>query len=203
MLQDFLRKFNMTEQITPEEDKLFYKDLPSEFYSLIDLLGGTAFDNGLYRVHSFKSSVNWSLLIADFFNDYSNRIYPFGYDWMGRQFCLKSSGEILLMFDPATGQVFELKQSIISLHNKDFAEDKDGMLALNLFCELRLKNDRISIKYSECFGYKIPPFFGGNDEPDNFEVIDMEVYWHIQNQLYNKTKRLPNGTNIRSVRLDS
>lgn len=201
ILRNFLSKFNETEQHSVEEDKSFYKDLPSELYELLKLEGGATFDNGLYRVHTFTSSLKWSLLIAEFFNDYSNKIYPFGFDWMGRQFCLRSSGDMLLMFDPATGEAFELEQTISLLHNEDFANDKDGMLSSVLFTNLLHKNGLANIKYNECLGYKVPLFLGGKDEPNNYEVQDLEVYWHIQNQLYKKVKDLPEGTKIGNINL--
>lgn len=201
MLNNFLNTFKETGRIVIEEDKSFYKDLPSELYGLLEMHAGATFDKGLYRVHTFNGSLKWSLLIAEFFNDYANKIYPFGYDWMGRQFCSKTSGDMLFMFDPATGEAFELEQTIELLHDEDFVDDKDGMLASELFENLLHEKGLAGVKYNECFGYKIPLFLGGKDVIDNYEVQDMEVYWHIQNQLYKKVKDLPEGTKIGNINL--
>jgi hypothetical protein len=48
----------------------------------------------------------------------------------------------------------------------------------------------------QCVGYKIPLFLGGEDGPDNFEISDLDVYWHITAQLIEKTKGLPIGTPV-------
>lgn len=201
MLDKFLNIYKETERFVVDEDKSFFKDLPSELYSLLEMQGGSTFDHGLYRVHSFSGSLKWSLLIADFFNDYSGKIYPFGYDWMGRQFCSSTSGSMLFMFDPATAESFELEQTIGSLHDDDFTSDKDGMLVSVMFERLLYENKLTGIKYNECFGYKVPLFLGGKDSLENYEVQDLEVYWHIQNQLFKKIKELPAGTKIGNINL--
>jgi len=202
MLDFFLNKFKKTGQIFVEEDKSFFRDLPLELYNLIATQGGSTFESGLYRVHTFSGSLRWSLLITDYFSNYSNKVYPFGYDWMGRQFCSNQSGDILFMFDPAVGEAFELKQTVDLLHNEDFVDDMDSMLSSNLFVDLLKKQDLNEIKYNECLGYKVPLFLGGKDVIENYEIQDMEVYWHIQNQLYEKVKDLPEGTRIRNIDLE-
>ncbi len=203
MIETFLHKFKRTsEERIVEQGKDFYKDLPTELFKLIDQCGGVTFNQGLYRIHSFESSIKWALTIADYFNQYQHKIYPFGFDWMGRQFCLGTSGDILYMFDPATGQNFELRQTLTLLHNEDFVNDTDDMLSVNLFKRVLAFYKINSIDYDECLGYKIPLFLGGKDEIENYELQNMEVYWHIENQLYKKTKDLPEGTKIGNIKIE-
>lgn len=202
-MKAFLQKFNRTsEERTPEREKDFYKNLPPELFDLLDQCGGATFNHGLYRIHSFDSSVKWALIISAYFSQYQHKIYPFGFDWMGRQFCLSTSGDILYMFDPGTGQDFEFQQTLTLLHNEDFVKDTDAMLSINLFHNTLAFNKINSIDYNECLGYKVPLFLGGKDEIENCELQNIEVYWHIESQLYKKVKDLPEGTKIGNIKIE-
>jgi hypothetical protein len=110
---------------------------------------------------------------------------------MGRQFCLSTSGEMLYTFDIAIPEVFELKQTIVSFHNDDLVSDTDDMLAVNLFSETLSYNKISAIDFNDCIGLEIPVFLGGKDELQNYKVQNLEVYWAITGQLYNKTKDFP------------
>ncbi len=205
MLTRFSDKFIITtSSSTVDEDKDFYRDLPKELFELMNSFGGSSFNNGLYRIHSFKSSMQWSLLIAEYFNQYNHKIYPFSFDWMGRQFCLSiSNSNTIYMFDPATGEDFELQQTIYSFHNEDLVNDTDDMLAINLFKKVLAFYKINNIGYNKCMGYKTPLFLGGKDGIENYEIQDMEVYWHITNQLYKQVKDLPGGTKIKNINFNS
>lgn len=203
MIDTFSHKFNITSKSNIiEKGKDFYKDLPVELFNLLDSFGGSTFNNGLYRIHSFASSVQWALIIAEYFNQYQHKIYPFGFDWMGRQFCLSTSNDILFMFDPATGGVFELRQTLTLLHDEDFVNDTDDMLSINLFNKALAFYKLSSIGYNECLSYKVPLFLGGKDSIENYELQDVEVYWHIESQLYKKVKGLPEGVKIGNINIE-
>jgi hypothetical protein len=58
------------------------------------------------------------------------------------------------------------------------------------------------IPYQECVGYRVPLFLNGKDAVSNQELIDTEVYWETQCQLYNQIKKLPDGTKIGSVKIN-
>ncbi len=90
------------------------------------------------------------------------------------------------MFDPATAEVFELEQDLNLLHDDDLVNVADDMLANKLF-EKVLKFYKIeNITFKECIGYKVPLFLGGKDNMENYDRIDLEVYWQMQNQLHKK-----------------
>lgn len=203
MFQKFAQKFVLTGTELIQEDKELYKDIPQALYTLLNLHGGKSFNNGLYRVHSFNSSVHWSLIIGEFFPKYQSKVYPFGFDWMGRQFCMSTSNESLLfMLDPATGEDFELQQELNLLHDDDFVNTPEDILASDLFSEVLQHCKLKFIKYNECIGYKIPLFLGGEDSVGNYQKSDLEVYWEIQNQLYKKAQNLPEGTKIKSIKFE-
>lgn len=48
-------------------------------------------------------------------------------------------------------------------------------------------------------GYKVPFFLGGEDSPDNMEVIDSDVYWTMTGQLWRAYLGLPEGAKIGNV----
>lgn len=48
--------------------------------------GGMSFSGGLYRVHDAKSGPRGLAAIGECFPEYAERVCPFGYDWLGRQF---------------------------------------------------------------------------------------------------------------------
>src|SRR5438045_7272277 len=118
MLEIFSNEFQITSRNTSDEERDFYKNLPLELFRILDLFGGNTFNNGLYRVHSFKSSLKWASIIADSFSAYRHKIYPFGFDWMGRQFCTNTSSDAIFMFDPATFEDLKSEEGIISFHNE-------------------------------------------------------------------------------------
>ncbi len=176
-------------------------------YSNVSLLfeecGNSTFRNGVYRIHNVKSSNDWGITIGNYFPPYLGKIAPFGYDWLGRQFCtLKGNENLILLFDPSTCEDFKLEQNLIDFHNNDLIFDRESTLSEKLFKEILelLKTTRIS--YNDCIGYKTPPFLGGRDLIENYELINLEVYWEFQCQLYNQIKDLPHGTKINSIKFE-
>lgn len=204
IIERFLRKFAMDSGELVEDESGFYKNLPDDLFRLLELHGGGSYSNGLYRIHTFKTGVRWSQIIGEYFPKYQRSVYPFGFDWMGRQFCLDATkSNMIYMLDPATGEDFELEQNLFSLHNIDFVDDADSMLADNLFKEILSLNNVDRLDFKECLGYEIPLFFGGKDSADNYEVIDMEVYWQISSQLFRRVLTYPEGTHIRDIKIIS
>ncbi len=48
----------------------------------------------------------------------------------------------------------------------------------------------------ECFGYQVPPVIGGAITPENFEPIDVSVYFDLLGQIQQQVKALPSDTAI-------
>ena len=55
----------------------------------------------------------------------------------------------------------------------------------------------------QCYSRKIPLSLGGQLEADNFERIDLRVYYSILGQLHLQTRHLPPGTKIGSIKIES
>jgi len=202
MLDRFKNKFKLDLDVSLGQKIEIQHYFPSELIDIFEEYGGCSIENGLYRFHTFKSSEEWALIITEYFEKYKKLIYPFGFDWMGRQFCFCPYNDLIYMFDPATGGDYELKQHPFLLHDDDFVNDTEDMLSANLFAKVLKYNKMSSIPFNECLGYKLPLFLGGKDEIENYELQDMEVYWHIDSQLYKQAKELPPGTKIENIRID-
>jgi hypothetical protein len=166
--------------------------------SLIYKYEGCSIGNGIFRFHTFGSAFVWNNYIGEYFKDYSQKIICFGFDWMGRQFCKSNfRDDIIYLFDPATGEVFEQIQTIQDFFN-GFADYKVELFNEDFFKEV-IKRYENELELKNCFGFKVPLFLDGKDEIENYELIDMEVYWNMSCQLYNKVNNLPGGALINKV----
>jgi hypothetical protein len=52
------------------------------------------------------------------------------------------------------------------------------------------------LKPGECFGYQVPPVLGGAIAPENFEPIDVRVYFDLLGQIQERVQALPDGKAI-------
>lgn len=164
---------------------------------------GLSVAGGLYRVHELERIEIWNEIISEYFATYHGRFSCFGFDWLGRQFALDrerlTGGEpAVLMFEPGTGEVFEIPATFASFHNDEIVDYHNEALASDLF-ESWSSLHKAPLAHTECVGYKLPLFLGGEENVDNLELIDMEVYWVVVGQLLNKTRELPPGTIIKNI----
>ena len=192
---------NLIELESIEKNAGLEKIENAELEILFQECGGASIKRGLYRVHTAKSCLFWSAILNSYFPNYGGKIYPFGFDWLGRQFCINiSNRKVIMMFDPSTVQGYELEEDIVLFHNRDMVVDRDDTISENAF-EYFLKELAVSkISYNECVAHKTPLFLGGTDDVANYEVSDIEVHWDIQYQIYMQVKDLPPGTKINSVK---
>ena len=88
----------------------------------------------------------------------------------------------MYMFDPATGEYFEMEQDLFGFLNEDLVEYRNDLLGEDRFFEL-YQNDKTPLNIDQCFGFKIFLFLGGEDSNENLEKIDIEVYWELNSQV--------------------
>lgn len=148
-------------------------------------MNGLSFLNGMYRMFKTDDIDKWNNIVEQSFPRYKGLFDVFGYDWLGRIFAVKKSQGTVLMFEPGTGEVFDIPVSIEDFHNIEIVEYHEDSLASKFFNEWYEKQEHYVLKYNECAGYKIPLFLNGDDIVDNLEVSDMEVYWEIMMPLIN------------------
>jgi hypothetical protein len=172
---------------------------------LMSKLGGTAFGQGVYRLHSIDGAAGWTRAVIQAFPSYTE-IECFGSDWLGRQFALSPKHRVqdepgVLMFEPGTGQVLTIPATFLSFHTEELIEYTDAALARSAY-EGWLENGGAKPTYQECIGYKVPLFLGGADNAENMEKTDMEVYWQLTAQLLVQARNLQDGTAIGKVSIE-
>jgi hypothetical protein len=150
---------------------------------------GASFGGGLYRVHDSVTGPQAFAFVSDAFPEFAERVCPFGYDWLGRQFAV-DSGRIengqpqVLVLEPGAGAALEIPVDFVAFHDEELVEQSDAALASGFFGAWSEANpDALPLLRSQCVGYKVPLFLGGNDTVDNLEVSDLDVYWTIFGQL--------------------
>ncbi len=161
--------------------------IPCEIRKLLSMFAGETFNNGLYRIHKESNIEKWNQNIFEMYPNFRNTICCFGYDWLGRQFATCNySNDIVLMFEPGTGEVLEIPCNIIEFHEIEIVEHSDAALASMFFDEWIKFSSGSFITFDQCIGYKIPLFLGGEDSVENLELIDLDVYWNLCLQLKSK-----------------
>src|SRR5262245_30303887 len=124
MYQRFIDRNEMSrERQCPIIDEAIAKTIAAPFLEFIQEFAGRSFRNGLYRTHTIESSSHWATIIGRYFTRYAGKIIPFGYDWMGRQFCIQNeSPDLVYMFDPTIIEDFALDRGLVDFHNIDLVE---------------------------------------------------------------------------------
>ena len=163
--------------------------------------GGVTINKGLYRVHSRISSQHWSDIIRRHFPELKKMVLPYGHDWLGRQYCVIQGVEnVLVMFDPSTVEYFQMAGDLKDFHNRDLVDDRDDTVSEVGFNAALKKMNVTELVIDKCVGYKVPLFLGGKDDYTNYEIVDIEVYWEMQCQIFKQIKDLPPGTKVSSIK---
>jgi hypothetical protein len=158
-----------------------------EGYAELARIGsGITFGDGVLRVHSQDESLRARSLVASMFPEYAE-VVPIAKDWLGRQFALDFAGvgasaPRLLLIEPGSAEAFDVECGIEQLFDVEMVEDPATFLAADLFTEWRRAGGATPLS-SQCVGFKVPLFFGGEGDVDNLEVSDEEVYWALMGQL--------------------
>ena len=177
------------------------KDLPITLSALYGECGYCSFNKGLYRVYGEDVAMHWKGIIEEHFSEYKNRIYPFAFDWMGRQFAVDNSDlKVIIVFDPATAEVLKAETDLLIFHNSLLLNKDDDLLDEKRFLIVMKSLGLNGLPYNRCIGFKKSLFLGGIDAFENLEMVSVEVYWEMQLQIYAQIKLLPPGTKIDSIK---
>lgn len=173
--------------------------VPKPIRELLENEGGMSFDSGLYRLHTISSSAYWTEIASKYFSKYQDCFCCFGFDWLGRQYAMDlKDWNLIYLFDPSTGEAFELEQSLVDFHNDDLVNYRDETLSSKEF-EKWLLEAKKPLRFDQCVGFKVSLFLGGIDRFENYELADLEVHWELSYQIFRKTKNLPEATLIDKV----
>jgi hypothetical protein len=175
----------------------------SGYTDFMSRYAGLSVAGGLYRIHELEKIEEWNEIVSEYFPDFRGRVSCFAFDWLGRQFALDRQRLVedepaVLMFEPGTGEVFEIPATFATFHDDEIVKYHNEVLASALF-ESWSALHTTPLAHTECAGYKVPLFLGGKENVENLELIDMEVYWVVVGQLLNKTREMPPGTKIGNI----
>lgn len=203
IFENFYNTFQVTDDIGNAHTKTTFKAMDNSFKDCIREFGGKTFNNGLYRVFRGDQIQRATDTMKEVFPKMRDRIICFGFDWLGRNFSIdfsrkKNGKPLILLLEPGAGEAIQIPASIIDFHNDELVNYTNEALSANFFDEWYSQTN-VTIKHSQCVGYKVPLFLGGGDIVDNLELIDMDVYINICGQLRNMTKKLPNGMTIKDI----
>jgi hypothetical protein len=98
---------------------------------------------------------------------------------------------IIMIFEVATGDYFELEQTITLFHEEDLVEYKEDTLHEEKFLLAMSHLGISSISRNDCIAHRISLFLGGEDVVENMEVTDMEVNWSLQQQIMDQINKIP------------
>ncbi len=194
MFARFFAEYPPDSDLKPAADEV---RRPSE---LRQNLGGSSFAGGVYRMHTVESASAVAPVLQVAFPDAPPHDLPFAYDWLGRQFCARADdpGATVLLFEPGSGECFDVPVAFSDFHDVALVDDGDGVLATGYFADHRAAGGAAPT-VTECVGFKIPLFLGGRDDFSNLELTDMDVYLEVMGQVLQQVRGLPPGTPIGGV----
>ncbi len=151
----------------------------------INAVSGKSYLNGMYRFFEKNDIDEWNDIVGDCFPKYKDTFSVLSYDWMGRIFALEKKTNMVILFEPGTGDVYDTDADIIKFHDELISQNPIECLVSDLFEYWYKANDYKPLAYKDCGSYKVPLFLGGKDELGNLDICDMEVYWEIMMPLMN------------------
>ena len=192
MFAGFLRYFG--------EKPIEISDGRDPYDVFIDHFGGRSFGGGELKVIERTDIPLYKDAIMGICFKFSGDDFrPFAYNWLGQIFLIddrENRGCVLIMrIDTVTTAYTDM--GFLEYLNDELPENPERSLHVTQYGEWVASHG--SVGPGECVGYKVPFFLGGDDSPDNMEVVDMDVYWTMTGQLWRAYLGLPEGTKIGNV----
>ncbi|MEV0696474.1 hypothetical protein AB0I53_00935 [Saccharopolyspora sp. NPDC050389] len=154
---------------------------------LFSQLGGSTFDNGLYRVHTPASAAEIDGYVVDAFPELAGRVACFGFDWLGQQWAIDTESGTpddphVLLLNPNSGEVSPFPIVFSRFHDNVLIDIKD--LGERLLGDWAAEYPgQLPLAFDECVGNKIPLFMGGADAFENMEKQNLQVLWGTHSQI--------------------
>jgi hypothetical protein len=164
------------------------------YHELMAVVAGCSFNDGIYRLHSKETAITGQATAIAAFPSLEGRGAVFAYDWLGRQFALdfaRLSGDqpMVLMLEPGTGEALEIPATFVEFHDTELTQYADAALASEFFASwAAVHPDAVPLGHSDCVGYLVPLFLGGEDAIENLELVEFDVYWSVLSQILQQTR---------------
>lgn len=168
--------------------------------------GGASFNRGLYRVLCPEEIDTWTDRICAAFPAFAGRMVPFGYDWLGRFFCLdllriQNLNPLVLLFNCFADQVLELPAGIVEFHNGVIIDQQEPALESAMFSGFLAATQLTSLHRSQCAELTVPLYLGGTYALENMKTVDLNSNWDVATQLLSQARNVPDGTPIKQVQV--
>jgi hypothetical protein len=174
------------------------------YLELAGKYAGCSFENGLYRLHDAVTGPRATGWLATAFASWASNVRPFGYDWLGREFCVDyervEDGEPqVLLVDMEEDDAYFVPRSFRDFH-ETLMQEAEATLELGRWNEWAAANpDKLPLRPSDCAAYKVPVFLGGQIGTELLEVTDIDVYWTLTSELLAGSRALKPGTRISGI----
>jgi hypothetical protein len=200
MINNFLSKFDVDSSRTPPLIPKTIKGV-AEF---LELMAGYSWSSGIYRTLSINQQEEWKGIVGEVFDGYGRRVIPFGYDWLGRLFCLdlvriENNQPLIILLDPSLIKAYEVPYGLVDFYNNVLTNNYEEVLESKLFHKVKTINS--VLLETDCYGLVSPEFLGGEFVIENLEIIDIKLYWQLIAQVSSAVNKYPKGTRIKSVRI--
>lgn len=182
-----------------------FESIPG-FRELFDLFGGASFNKGIYRVVRAEDVASWVRHIREAFPDFSDRAAPFGYDWLGRLFCVDVSRALnldpqILLFSNFSNEVLKIPAGIPDFHDAVLVEQQEAALEMAMFSSFLAASQLSRLHVSQCAEVVIPLYLGGTYSIENLRIADVTTNWDIAAQLLVQSRAVDDGARIEKVSL--
>ena len=96
----------------------------------INAVSGKSYLNGMYRFFEKNDIDEWNDIVGDCFPKYKDTFSVLSYDWMGRIFALEKKTNMVILFEPGTGDVYDTDADIIKFMMNSFPKILLSVLCL-------------------------------------------------------------------------
>ncbi|MDA3644649.1 DUF1851 domain-containing protein [Saccharopolyspora indica] len=184
MFEEFLAAYRCTSPGSPSE-------VPDSVHPvlkpLFSQLGGSTFDDGVYRVHTSESAQVIDGYVGEAFPELAGRVACFGFDWLGKQWAIDAGTGTpddphVLVLNPSTGEVSPFPVAYSRFHDDVLVDIKD--LGDELFGSWAAHHpEQVPLAFDECVANTIPLFAGGEDSWENLSKQNLQVVWGTHSQI--------------------
>ena len=198
-MKQFLKKYNATSIANNEKiDRATFVEKHRDYdflYDLISQYGGYTFNNGLFRIHTFEYVDKWTALMTEYFEDEENPfdMICFAANWQGIMYCVDKTNSKITYLDPATCEWFSADHSLQLFFDEILVSGEYDIIFEDYFDRVVAYLKFEKLDYEDSLGHKIYLYLGGNDEVENYEVVNTEVLWELQVQLVDRINEIDEG----------
>jgi hypothetical protein len=156
---------------------------------------------GLLRIHDAESGPEATEELLEAFTGEAEGLLVFATDWLGRHYAAGNTddGPVVVRADIGSAELTVIGplSDFLTFLVKD--RNAPDFFDAQAFRQIRSHFKQLTLPFDRCVSYKTPPFLGGENTLDNFEIAFTTVHWSLFGQLYQQVKDLPPGTPITDI----